>query len=284
MEVPERRLTPLLDAVTVALLGDVVPEVASGLWLRLTSLTAVVATGLVVVSGVLGVVRTHELWVAFALPPLVALVAAGVFSRRRLLWPATTALGLVLVAAAIGAVLTVRGRPVWASDLHLVLAGLGFAASAVAAATTFVGGETVAPPSWRDYVTLTKPRIMALLLITCVGAMFVGDPRVGPLRVLLTVIGGALASGGASAFNHLLGPGAPHPAPLRGGRHPHAPGGPRRGGDGAPGLALFAGPGGDHPLTARLARVRGPVPGRRRGPRRWLPRPRVGAAPADDPG
>ena len=36
MEVPERRPTPLLDAVTVALLGDVVPEVASGLWLRLT--------------------------------------------------------------------------------------------------------------------------------------------------------------------------------------------------------------------------------------------------------
>ena len=204
MEVPGQRPARLLDTVTVALLGDVVPEAASGLWLRLTALTAVVATGLVVVSGVLGVVRTHELWVAFALPPLVALVAAGVFSKRRLLWPATTALALVLAAAGVGAVLAVRGRQGWASDLHLVLAGLGFAASAVAAATTFVGGESVAPPSWRDYVTLTKPRIMVLLLITCVGAMFVGDPRVGPLRVLLTVIGGALASGGASAFNHLL--------------------------------------------------------------------------------
>src|SRR5438132_14148456 len=105
MEIPERRPTPLLDAVTVALLGDVVPEVASGLWLRLTSLTAVVATGLVVVSGVLGVVRTHALWVAFALPPLVALVAARVFSRRTLLSPAAPALGRVLAPAASGAVL-----------------------------------------------------------------------------------------------------------------------------------------------------------------------------------
>src|SRR5437879_4170883 len=159
MEVPGQRPARLLDTVTVALLGDVVPEAASGLWLRLTALTAVVATGLVVVSGVLGGVRTHELWVAFALPPLVALVAAGVFSKRRLLWPATTALALVLAAAGVGAVLAVRGRQGWASDLHLVLAGLGFAASAVAAATTFVGGESVAPPCRRHRANLTKARI-----------------------------------------------------------------------------------------------------------------------------
>ena len=47
---------------------------------------------------VLGGVRTHELWVAFALPPLVALVAAGVFARRRLLWPSAAALGLGVAA------------------------------------------------------------------------------------------------------------------------------------------------------------------------------------------
>jgi protoheme IX farnesyltransferase len=198
------RRRALLDGLTVALLGEVVPEVRSGLWLRLTAVAGAVATGFVVVSGTLGGRQSHELWVAIALPPLVALCAAGVLTRRRLLWPSAAALGLVLVGAATGGALTVRGWPAWLSDVHLVLAAGAFAAAMVATVTAFVGGEAVTPPSWRDYVTLTKPRIMVLLLVTCVAAMFVGDPRVGPWRVLLTVIGGALASGGASAFNHLL--------------------------------------------------------------------------------
>jgi heme o synthase len=203
IEARGRRPARLLDAATAALLGEVVPEIASGFWLRLTSLAGVVGTGFVVVSGTRGGGRTHELWVAIALPPLVALCAAAVLARRRLLWPSGAALGLVIADAAIGAALTVR-RPAVLSDLHLVLAALAFAASTVAAVTAFVGGKGVAPPSWRDYVTLTKPRIMVLLLVTCVGAMIVGDPRVGLLRIALTVAGGALASGGASAFNHLL--------------------------------------------------------------------------------
>jgi protoheme IX farnesyltransferase len=204
IQAPERQPSRLLDGVTVALLGEVVPEVVSGAWLRLTALAGVAATGFVVVSGTLGGGRSHELWVAIALPPLVALSAAGVLARRRLLWPSAAALALVLVGAASGGALTVRGRPSWLSELHLVLAALAFAATAAAAVTAFTGGASVERPSWRDYVTLTKPRIMVLLLITCVGAMFVGDPRVGGLRIVLTVVGGALASGGASAFNHLL--------------------------------------------------------------------------------
>ena len=204
IQTPGRRPVRLLDGVTVALLGEVVPEVASGFWLRLMALAGAAATGFVVVSGTLGGTRSHELWVAIALPPLVAMCVAGVLARRRLLWPSIAALGLVLVGAASGRAFQMWGRPAWLSDLHLVIAALAFAATAVTAVMTFMDGEAVTPPSWRDYVTLTKPRIMVLLLITCVGAMFVGDPHVGPLRVLLTVIGGALASGGASAFNHLL--------------------------------------------------------------------------------
>jgi heme o synthase len=57
----------------------------------------------------------------------------------------------------------------------------------------------------RDYVTLTKPRIISLLLLTTVAAMFVADPS-GPAlsTVLWTVIGGYLAAGGAGAINHYL--------------------------------------------------------------------------------
>jgi heme o synthase len=58
---------------------------------------------------------------------------------------------------------------------------------------------------WRDYLTLTKPRIMSLLVLTSVCAMVAaagGDPAPLPLAAL--VLGGALACGGASALNHVL--------------------------------------------------------------------------------
>jgi protoheme IX farnesyltransferase len=51
-------------------------------------------------------------------------------------------------------------------------------------------------------VTLTKPRIIELLLITTVPAMFVASRTVPSFRlVALTVIGGTFAAGGANAFN-----------------------------------------------------------------------------------
>ncbi|HEX8975895.1 MAG TPA: heme o synthase [Solirubrobacteraceae bacterium] len=59
--------------------------------------------------------------------------------------------------------------------------------------------------SARDYVTLTKPRIMSLLVLTSVCAMIAaagGSPATVPLVAL--VLGGALACGGASALNHVL--------------------------------------------------------------------------------
>ena len=58
---------------------------------------------------------------------------------------------------------------------------------------------------WRDYVTLTKPRIMSLLLVTGAAGMFVGAggvPELSALGVMLLGLG--LACGGASALNHLL--------------------------------------------------------------------------------
>lgn len=57
----------------------------------------------------------------------------------------------------------------------------------------------------RDYLTLTKPRIMSLLVLTSVCAMVAaahGDPSLSGLIAL--IIGGGLACGGASALNHVL--------------------------------------------------------------------------------
>jgi protoheme IX farnesyltransferase len=53
-----------------------------------------------------------------------------------------------------------------------------------------------------SYVALTKPRIIELLLITTVPTMFVAAHRVPSFRLIaLTVVGGALAAGGANAMN-----------------------------------------------------------------------------------
>jgi protoheme IX farnesyltransferase len=57
----------------------------------------------------------------------------------------------------------------------------------------------------RDYIALTKPRIIVLLLVTALGGMFLaakGIPDVSLIVLVLT--GGALAAGGANALNHYL--------------------------------------------------------------------------------
>jgi heme o synthase len=164
-----------------------------GPWLRLTAVAAAFATLLAVISGAASLGAAHRLLAALALPPLIALVAAAWIAHRRLLLPAVGALVLFGVAALVTA-----------PGLHLALAAVAFAASLVLTAATYRGAA--APPErTRDYVTLTKPRIMTLLLLTGLCGMFVGArgvPSAGLIAV--TMIGLALACGGASALNHVL--------------------------------------------------------------------------------
>lgn len=57
-------------------------------------------------------------------------------------------------------------------------------------------------PVARDYVALTKPRVMSLLLVTAYGGAVLAARDIPPLLLTLWVLlGGALASGGASALN-----------------------------------------------------------------------------------
>ena len=56
-----------------------------------------------------------------------------------------------------------------------------------------------------DYVALTKPKVMSLLLVTAFGGMVLAAEGLPSAGLIATVIlGGALASGGASALNHWL--------------------------------------------------------------------------------
>ena len=53
-----------------------------------------------------------------------------------------------------------------------------------------------------DYLALTKPRVVSLLLFTALGGAFVAARGIPPWQYILAVlVGGALASGGASALN-----------------------------------------------------------------------------------
>jgi protoheme IX farnesyltransferase len=106
-------------------------------------------------------------------------------------------------------VLFAAAAAVTAGAVHVVLASLALAAALFSAVQCFRGDAAPAGPgfarAWRDYVTLTKPRIMSLLLVTGAAGTFVGAGGVPPLDVLAAAtVGLALACGGASALNHVL--------------------------------------------------------------------------------
>ena len=57
----------------------------------------------------------------------------------------------------------------------------------------------------KDYIAITKPRVMSLLLITALGGMFLAANGIPDLYyVALVLICGSMASGGASAINQGL--------------------------------------------------------------------------------
>jgi protoheme IX farnesyltransferase len=161
--------------------------------LRLTALVAAGGTVLAVVSGAAHLGTTHRLLAALVAPPLAALLVCAWLAHRALV-PAVLGSAALFVAAA-----AVPGR-----DVHAVLAAFALAALLVVAVQSF-RGEHVAWGTWQDYVTLTKPRIMSLLLITGFCGMIAGArgwPGTG--TAVAAMAGLALACGGASALNHVL--------------------------------------------------------------------------------
>lgn len=82
--------------------------------------------------------------------------------------------------------------------------GTGAAAPPVAVLTRRPGERSFAA-TLRDYVALTKPRIISLLLLTTVATMVAANPDGLALStVVWTMLGGYLAAGGAGAINHYL--------------------------------------------------------------------------------
>jgi protoheme IX farnesyltransferase len=59
--------------------------------------------------------------------------------------------------------------------------------------------------SWRDFLELTKPKVVLLILLTAVVGMFMATPGAVPLDILFWgTLGIGLASGGAAVVNHVV--------------------------------------------------------------------------------
>ncbi len=167
--------------------------VAPGPWLRLTAILASAGTLLAVISGASHLGTTHRLIAALVAPPLAALLVGAWLAHRDLVPGVLASAALFTAAAAL------PGR-----DVHAVLAAFALAALFVVTVQS-VRGERVPWGAWRDYLALTKPRIMVLLLITGFCGMIVGARGWPGTGVAVAAMAGlALACGGASALNHVL--------------------------------------------------------------------------------
>ena len=178
-------------------------ETRPGPWLVAVAATAALTCGLVVFAGALHLDIAHRALALVALPQLVVLALAARIAHPALRRPAYAALALFLLESAIGAIVSLEGGTA-SGVLHTGIAAFALAACALCL-TACLRGAPVPRAPWRDYVTLTKPRIMTLLLLTGACGMIIGHGGL-PNGVLFVeaMFGLALACGGASAMNHLL--------------------------------------------------------------------------------
>jgi protoheme IX farnesyltransferase len=178
--------------------------VTPGALFRASTAASSVVVGLGVISAVLEFGTAHWGLALVALPLLVGNVVLARLAYPFLLRRTIAALMSFLVAIALGGVVAWSGDAGWAVALHVGGAAVTLGLTLVVGAGAF-RGRPVPLASVRDYVTLTKPRIMTLLLLTGAAGMFVGAQGVPPLGLFaVTMLGLALACGGASALNHVL--------------------------------------------------------------------------------
>jgi protoheme IX farnesyltransferase len=217
-----------LTAVTVAVTGALL---LAGTWVRATG-SGLVFTDWPVMDGRLVPALGGAATVMFAHRVLAALglilvlwtaIRARVMPDRSrdLVILSTAALGLYAAQILVGAAnVWTRLRP-WAVVAHVALSVLiwgtlvalatvsrRFAAHASlrrAAEAAARGARAPVRGSISAYVALTKPRIIALLLITTVPAMVLAGRELPPAGlVLATLLGGTLAAASANAINMYL--------------------------------------------------------------------------------
>lgn len=70
---------------------------------------------------------------------------------------------------------------------------------------TYIGNSLSFEDTVRAHIALMKPRIVLLLVFTCVTSMIVGANGLPPVNIILfTILGGILSAGGSSAINQYI--------------------------------------------------------------------------------
>ncbi|HUP83192.1 MAG TPA: heme o synthase [Candidatus Limnocylindria bacterium] len=176
-----------------------------------------------IVAALVGVFVLAAAWLVWRRVRAARRAGAPLPGGEALLALVGTAAALYAVQVIVGALQITTQLASWAVALHLALGAAiwallvsavfvaYFAARAAESTVGATSGESVAPgshhqPSLRDrvgaYVGLTKPRIIELLLVTTVPAMFLAARGVPSLWLMFwTLIGGSLAAGAANAIN-----------------------------------------------------------------------------------
>jgi protoheme IX farnesyltransferase len=152
------------------------------------------------------------------------LVAAQFFrawrSQRSQIVELPAATGVFILTAGqvvIGALKVQRGYPADLIGLHAASAAALWGVQVVAVVAAGLAGRSVADEAaeafdplplkrrFLDFIILSKPVIVLLLLVTTYAGMVVGGRHIPDLNVTFwTMVGGALAAGGASALNQYL--------------------------------------------------------------------------------
>ena len=175
--------------------------------------------------------RVWHPWLAATMSLYVILIA-GVVTKLRpspdvIRWARLLSLAFLLQMVA-GFVNLLYLAPIPLQMLHLFLADLLWLAMLLMAVSALAEGvpqietaqddslagllsgktlsEGVGRATWKDYVVLTKPRVISLLLLTTVAAMFVasGDSLPSFVLVLATSLGFYMAAGAANTINMVL--------------------------------------------------------------------------------
>ena len=162
-------------------------------------------------TGIVGLILVSALWIVRREP-------GSPRQTQRLL---TAAIGIFLVQCLIGALQIFTKLAPWTQTLHVALATLIWILVVAAAAIALLEARRASSESSDSaggaarkettrgivsaYIALTKPRIVELLLITTVPAMFLAAQGVPPLLlVLCTLIGGTLSAASANVFNCIV--------------------------------------------------------------------------------
>ena len=65
--------------------------------------------------------------------------------------------------------------------------------------------DTMLKATWKDYLELTKPKVVLLILITAIVGMFLATPGMVPWNILIIgTVGIGFAAGGAAVVNHVV--------------------------------------------------------------------------------